>query len=356
MRIIPLLFIAASLVLYGCSDGPKGTVKIVTSPGDAEIYIDGERKGNSPSEIGQTFAIKLTEGEYRISAIKPSKGIKEDYAEKNIVVSPDTLQTVSLNLEEERTSAAFIQKAKKTDPRPVMVSIPAGRFQMGCVSGKKCRGDEKPVHAVTMAAFKMSKYEITFAQWDACVAHGGCQHLPDDAGWGRANRPVINVSYNDITQEFIPWLNKTTGQRYRLPSEAEWEYAARAGTTTLYSWGNEIDCAKARFDGGKNSICSDKKANGDVRGTAEVGQYPPNAFGLYDMHGNVWEWTQDCLNDSYSGAPTNGSAWLSGECGYRLLRGGSWSNDAGNLRSATRNDNAPSYRHYLYGFRVVQGF
>lgn len=230
---------------------------------------------------------------------------------------------------------------------PKMVFIPAGSFQMGCVSGQSCQDDEKPVHRVSISAFKMSETEVTFANWDACVAGGGCSHRPDDKGWGRGNRPVMNVSYEDITQQFIPWLNKVTGSTYRLPSEAEWEYAARAGSTTKYSWGNSISSGRAN--------CEDCGSRWDNSQTAPVKSFSPNGFGLYDMHGNVWEWVQDCWNESYSGAPTNGAAWERGDCWGRVMRGGSWFSHPNSLRSANRNWFSASDRSFDYGFRLVQG-
>ena len=196
-----------------------------------------------------------------------------------------------------------------------MVDIPAGRFRMGALK----RGgydNEKPVHTVTVPAFKLGKFEVTFTQWDACVADGGCgRYTPYDAGWGRGNRPVINVSWDDI-QLFIDWLNDKTGGNYRLPTEAEWEYAVRAGSTTEYSWGNSIGSNRANCDG-----CGSRWDN---RQTAPVGSFSANAWGLHDLHGNVWEWVQDCWNKNYKGAPTDGRAWTSGDCGRRVIRGGSW--------------------------------
>ncbi|MEE2651427.1 MAG: formylglycine-generating enzyme family protein, partial [Pseudomonadota bacterium] len=220
--------------------------------------------------------------------------------------------------------------------------------RMGDLSGEGDR-DEKPVHHVSISGFKMMAYEATFALWDACVQAGGCTHRPDDEGWGRGNRPVINVSYNDITQQFIPWFNKTTGKRFRLPSEADWEYAARAGSTTKYSWGNSISCSKARY-GDLSDECENQ------RSTDPVGSFSANRFGLYDMHGNVKEWTQDCWNDSYSGAPSNGSAWTRGDCGRRVLRGGSWFNASVHIRSANRFKIVAGARSYAtgFGFRLVQ--
>ncbi len=228
-----------------------------------------------------------------------------------------------------------------------MINIPAGRFRMGDIQGVG-EDDEKPVHWVDIPAFKMSETEVTFAQWDTCVAEGGCSHRPDDLGWGRGNNPVIDVSWNDITQQFIPWLNKVTGQTYRLPTEAEWEYAARAGTTTKYPWGNKIDCSKARY-----GFFFDECGN-QLVATGPVKSFPPNAFGLYDMHGNVWEWVQDCHNDSYKGAPDNGSAWMKGNCDLAVRRGGSLDSSAWFLRSANRLRGYRTDRDSGYGFRLAQ--
>ena len=213
--------------------------------------------------------------------------------------------------------------------------IPAGIFRMGDIQSAG-RDSEKPVHRVSIKAFLLGKTEVTFAQWDACVAAGGCSHKPGARFWGRGNRPVINVSWKDIAEQYIPWLNKTTGNRYRLPTEAEWEYAARAGSETKYSWGNSIGTNKANCDG-CGSRWDDSK-------TAPVASFAANAFGLYDMHGNVWEWTQDSWNGSYKGAPSDGTAWLSGKCGRRVLRGGSWYSVSDNLRSAFRGWNTCGFR------------
>ena len=228
---------------------------------------------------------------------------------------------------------------------PEMVVIPAGRFRMGNLSGagrSYQKTSEKPVHAVTIRAkFAVGMYEVTFDEWDACVADGGCAgHRPGDEGWGRGRRPVINVSW-DNAKAYVRWLSGKTGKRYRLLSESEWEYVARAGTTTAYNTGASISKGQAKF--------------GSRDGTVRVGAYSPNAFGLHDVHGNVWEWVEDCWNDGYSGAPVDGSAWLRGDCDVRDLRGGSWYSDPGILYSAHRNLNRSDYRGSDFlGFRVAR--
>jgi formylglycine-generating enzyme required for sulfatase activity len=228
------------------------------------------------------------------------------------------------------------------------VAIPAGSFAMGSESGGV---DEKPVHNVTVPAFKMGKTEVTFDLYDLCVQSTSCFYVPQDEGWGRGTRPVINLSHQDITGQFLPWLNKLTGKNYRLPSEAEWEYAARAGTTTEYALGDNLNCPMARYDGGIASVCNAKE--GSNRGTAPGKTYPPNAFGLHDMHGNVWEWVEDCWNPSYTGAPADGSVWTSGNCAVRVLRGGSWDYDESGLRSANRYYFSHKIRKSSYGFRLA---
>ena len=227
---------------------------------------------------------------------------------------------------------------------PEMVVVPEGSFMMGSTSGSD---DERPVHEVTFARpFAVGVYEVTFAEWDACVSDGGCGgYRPDDAGWGRGRRPVIHVSWEDA-QAYVRWLSGRTGEAYRLLNESEWEYVARAGTTTRYWWGNEI--------GRNRANCDECGSRWDNDRTAPVGSFSPNAFGLQDVHGNVWEWVEDCWNDSYNGAPSDGSAWESGECGVRVLRGGSWFIGPWGLRSAYRYGAAAGSRYNGLGFRVAR--
>jgi formylglycine-generating enzyme required for sulfatase activity len=181
-------------------------------------------------------------------------------------------------------------------------------------------------------AFAVGKFEVTFDEWDACVRARGCSHNPEDAGWGRGRRPVINISWNDA-REYVAWLSRTTGKGYRLLSEAEWEYVARAWTTSAFVTGRSIGAAQANFDA---TGSHDKPGPGQGR-TVAVGSYAPNAFGLHDVHGNVWEWVEDCRNPNYDGAPADGAAWLSGDCERRVLRGGSWGTVLPHLRTAVRN-------------------
>ena len=239
---------------------------------------------------------------------------------------------------------------------PQMVYIPAGSFRMGDIQGGG-DSDEKPVHRVSVKAFLMSATEVTFDQWDTCVAAGGCddsgpRSAGGDNGWGRGSRPVIEVSWEDA-QQYVKWTSAKTGEQYRLPTEAEWEYAARAGSETKYSWGNAASHDYANY--GTDSCCDGlAKGKDKWKYTSPVASFAANAFGLYDMHGNVWEWTQDCLNGSYKDAPSDGTAWLSGNCGRRVLRGGSWYYDPNFLRSAFRFSGTVGGRINDYGFRLAR--
>jgi formylglycine-generating enzyme required for sulfatase activity len=228
---------------------------------------------------------------------------------------------------------------------PEMVVVPAGEFTMGSPDNENGHdADESPQHKVTIAKpLAVSKFEVTFDEWDACFVLGGCANQAVDQGWGRGARPVINVSWDDA-QQYAAWLSKQTGKPYRLLSEAEWEYAARAGTTTAYSWGDEI--------GRGNANCNGCGSEWGGKQTAPVGSFAANAFGLYDMHGNVWEWVEDCSHGNYTGAPSDGSAWVSGDCSGRVLRGGSWFYGPQFLRAADRLGDATVLRNYVVGFRL----
>ncbi len=237
---------------------------------------------------------------------------------------------------------------------PEMVLIPAGSFTMGSPASEQGRkNDEGPQHNVTISRpFAAGKFEVSFDEWDACVRASGCSYNPRDQGWGRGKRPVINVSWQDARQ-YMEWLSKKTGRNYRLLSEAEWEYATRAGTTTAFSTGATLEQAQANFDASQAYAGSVTGAYRNRNQTVAVGGYGENAFGLYDVHGNVWEWTEDCYNTSYNGAPADGSAWRSGGCGRRVLRGGSWSDYAVSARSALRSNANSDYRNHEVGFRLA---
>jgi formylglycine-generating enzyme required for sulfatase activity len=176
------------------------------------------------------------------------------------------------------------------------------------------------------------------------VSDGGCKYKPADRGWGRGNRPVINVSWLDA-KEYVTWLSQKTGQAYRLPTEAEWEYAARGGSSTPFWWG--------RTAGSRQANCREC-STGQSEQTMPVGSYKPNPFGVFDTAGNAAEWVEDCWNDGYRGAPTDGSAWLKGECRLRVLRGGSFDSQSDYVRSNSRFRYDVDVRYSANGFRVVR--
>ena len=263
-------------------------------------------------------------------------------------------------MKQQHTSArVFCDTLRSGGQGPAMVVLPTGRFRMGDLDGS---GDstERPVHTVTISRrIAMGQYPVTFEDYDRFVAaaegwgflktfFGKKPERPGDQGWGQGRRPVISVNRHDA-QAYAAWLSEQTGKRYRLPSESEWEYAARAGTETAFSWGDEIGVNRANCDG-----CGSRWDN---KQTSPVGSFEPNAFGLYDMHGNVRERVEDCWHNNYEGAPTDGSAWTTGCDGTRraVVRGGAWFNDPRNLRYAYRQGDVPSRRCCDdLGFRLVQ--
>ncbi len=220
---------------------------------------------------------------------------------------------------------------------PDMVVIPAGSFTMGSPNNEENRSTiEGPQRTVTLKTFAMGKTEVTQGQWKAIMGNN-----PSNFKSCGNDCPVEQVSWDDV-QEYIKKINAMTGKTYSLPSEAQWEYAARAGATTTFHTGNTISAEQANF-GGKTTI---KVASLNT----------PNAFELHDMHGNVWEWTQDVWHDDYTGAPTDGSAWLvdGGYQGWRVFRGGSWNDSPKDLRSARRARFPQKSSNSNYGFRLAR--
>lgn len=257
-----------------------------------------------------------------------------------------------------------VTKVAQTQPpaqsngfEPEMVAIPAGSFMMGCKGGRDeveggCFDDEKPAYEATVSAFHMGKYEVTTGQYLACISAGGCPKprwqepnpLPFYKKLGETvtgeNYPIVGVNW-DNAQAFVKWLGKETGKAYRLPSETEWEYAARAGLDTAYPAGNAIGVGNANC---ARDLCGD-----DFTYAAPVGSFSPNPFGLYDMHGNVWEWVQD-LDGAY---PRKQDTTAAESTGNRVVRGGAWANLPRALRSAYRHKHASTHQHYTVGFRVA---
>jgi len=322
-------------VMHGGAAG-NGHLQVSVNVPGAQVSLDGQARGTAAPDAPLRIQ-ELAPGSYSLrverSGYVPFSG------------------NVSVGGGEWKQLAVDLQQVPRKPYEPETVLIRGGSFDMGCVSGRGCEDDEQPVHRVSVGDFEMGAHEVTFAQWDACVSDGGCSHRPDDAGWGRGQRPVINVGWQDA-QQYVRWLSRKTGKNYRLPTEAEWEYAARAGTRTPFSFNGAISPDRANYDG--SASFEGSPTGVDRRKTMPVGSFAANAWGLYDMHGNVWEVLDDCWHESYAGAPTDGSAWSSGgDCGKRVVRSGAWNDNPDKLRSANRYGDGDNVRDSLTGFRVA---
>jgi formylglycine-generating enzyme required for sulfatase activity len=302
---------------------------------DAEI---ARLKRESDAKIARLQAkLKATEQQQGIagSQIKPTPIIPS-----NRIAGSQIKPTPIIPSNNFVAGKVFQDRLKDGSLGPKMVVIPAGSFRMGDIQGGG-DDDEQPVHRVSVGKFAMGVYEVTFAEYDKFAEADG-RTKPDDRGWGRGNRPVINVSWNDATA-YTEWLSNQTGKKYRLPTEAEWEYAARAGTETKFWWGNDIGKNRANCDG-----CG---SQWDDKQTAPSGSFYANKFGLYDTSGNVWEWTCSEYEDKYKGKEKVCIKKNSNK--YRVLRGGSWLSRPRLVRTAVRDRNTPVIRYDDNGFRVV---
>ncbi|MEO7497754.1 MAG: formylglycine-generating enzyme family protein [Massilia sp.] len=225
---------------------------------------------------------------------------------------------------------------------PALIALRAGSFMMGSNASDP---SERPAHRVALAVpFAIGKYEVTMEQWKACADAGACQRTSLGANY-RAAAPMRDVSWDDV-QQYVKWLDATSGKSYRLPTEAEWEYAARGGTATPYWWGEKLIAGKAN--------CKDCGEPWRSDGPADVGSFGANPYGLYDINGGVWEWVSDCWHPSFKNAPANGSAWDEPNCSVRVIRGGSWREDASYMLSSTRFKYDASVRNAQNGFRVAR--
>jgi formylglycine-generating enzyme required for sulfatase activity len=381
-----LTLLALTIALASCSKDPNVAVRI--DCGDyndkgLQATLNGQPVGDCPVDI------MVHAGEVNVSARKDNDDASYLFAEAKMTLAENAMKRIKLDIQPVYTEEYYYRKATditgmqaylekqpdgqrkaeveqrlKTEraklenlaPGLVMVQIPAGSFMMGCSEGDSdCADDEKPRHQVNISTFALSKTEITFAQYDA-FAKATKRELPKDY-YGRGDHPVINISWHDAVA-YTQWLSEQTGQEFRLPSEAEWEYAARAGSTSKYSWGNSIDCSKARYDGGKNSSCYHTTRDNKPRGTSKVAQFAANAFGLHDMHGNVLEWTADCWNNSYNNSNSNNTALQKGNCDARVARGGSWACFGEITQGCIRVSNRVAWhaerQESDHGFRLAQ--
>jgi formylglycine-generating enzyme required for sulfatase activity len=244
--------------------------------------------------------------------------------------------------EKPRSAAVALTEIKDCPECPAMVGLPRGDFVMGSNTDDP---SERPAHPVSIAQpFAIGKYEVTNEQWNACAEAGACPRLSSDASTAK-NAPARDLSWDDA-QQYVKWLSSATGKSYRLPTEAEWEYAIRGGTSTRYWWGTQMRTG--------NANCKDCGEPSRPDGPATVGSFAPNPYGLYDMNGSVWEWVSDCWHNSYKGAPADGRSWEDADCRVRVIRGGSWREGADYMLSSTRFKYGASVRHSQNGFRVAR--
>ncbi len=297
--------------------------------------------GFNLSEKADTDAIpprdSIRSSEAETDAIPPRDSIRSSEAETDTIPKRDSIR-----------KNVFRDRLKEGSQGPEMVWIPAGRFRMGDLQGGGY-DNEQPVHEVSVERFAMGRYEVSFAEYDLFAEATG-RKKPSDSGWGRGNRPVINVSWDDATA-YAAWLSQQTGHQYRLPTEAEWEYAARAGTETKYWWGNTASHEYANY--GKDECCGGLAEGKDRwKYTSPVGSFAPNPFGLYDTVGNVWEWTCSEYENKYNNKKNKCSSQKSGS--PRALRGGAWSDGPWYVRAAYRGRNSRGNRNFDVGLRLAR--
>ncbi|MDE0054052.1 MAG: SUMF1/EgtB/PvdO family nonheme iron enzyme [Gammaproteobacteria bacterium] len=304
---------------------------VATTPGGAIVSLPLSDHDYRPGML-------LTPGNYRVRVVLPGHETWEGSVQHDIGPTDHALTL--------RTGIAeFSDPLASGGTGPAMIAIPAGRFRMGCTSRLNCRPNELPVHTVTLpTTLALSKFEVTCAEF-ARFARATGKEWESSCSTG-PSLPAVNVSWRDAVT-YADWLSSETRRSYRLPSESEWEYAARAGTTTSYSWGSSVGVGQANCAGCRS------RANRDPSGTVAVGSFPANPWGLHDMHGNAWEWASDCRSDSYEGATGDGSARITADCEQRILRSGSWRVDPSLVRAAQRGWGDESLRLDDVGIRVV---
>ena len=368
---LALLFLCPLLVMGSSSaeaedgafwDSVEGCRDAGRHAGDVDLYVEEFGEG------GRLLAEKLLRWVFDRCAGRARTALEEGnaeeargYVEMLRELNPEAPQVRDLGKAIEALEMLAVEeRIRDCDECPELVVVPSGSFEMGSPSSEEGRHeDEGPVHRVRIAEpFAVGVHEVTRGQWRRFVEETG--HSSGHSCWtyeggewaersGRSWRnpgfsqgeehPVVCVSWEDA-RAYVEWLSRKTGKGYRLLSESEWEYVARAGTSTPFHTGRTISTEQANF-----------RHRGK---TVPVGEFPANRFGLHDVHGNVWEWVEDCWHDSYHGAPRDGSAWESGNCSRRVLRGGSWDIKPWSLRSASRNRSGTGYRFILVGFRVAR--
>jgi formylglycine-generating enzyme required for sulfatase activity len=292
-------------------------------------------KGAAPVEVA-------TPGKAGRASAPPSAAKPEPKASAPAPVAAPVAASVAAPVAASGTSAKAGADISDCQACPALIAIPAGSFSMGSNASD---ASERPAHAVSVSApFAIGKYEVTVAQWNACADANACPRLSAASNPSPA-APVRDVSWDDA-QVYVKWLATTSGKPYRLPTEAEWEYAARAGTSTRYWWGEQMAAGKAN--------CKDCGPPWRADTPGNAGSFAPNPWGLYDMNGSVWEWVADCWHNSFSGAPADAKAWDTSNCSARVIRGGSWREGAAYMVSSSRFKYDASVRHAQNGFRVVR--
>lgn len=335
------LSLIGEFYLHGKPEGSES--RAAPPPPDPAAVAWEAVKSTKDPQLVQEYLKQFSQGIFAALARSRLRSLKEEKVAGIFPVPP------KLTIDKVKPG----EELQDCDQCPEMVVIPPGTFSMGSAANEKLRNrNEGPQRQVAITSpFAVSKLEITFDQWEACALEGGCNgHKPKDSGWGRGLRPAIHVSWDDA-KAYVEWLRQKTGKPYRLLSEAEWEYAARGGTTGAYATGTAITPQQANYDG---SIATSNRANTTYRGkTVDVGSFTPNPYGLHDMHGNVMEWVEDCWNPDHSGAPLDGSP-RGGDCKRRVLKGGAWYYEAAYLRSAARQSYPATTRLNVVGFRVAR--
>nr|VFJ60662.1 MAG: Formylglycine-generating enzyme, required for sulfatase activity, contains SUMF1/FGE domain [Candidatus Kentron sp. FW] len=341
--------------------GEERTLPVTLAPKPARLIVRSNVSGDTVIIDGKAMgptspdAYTLPPGEHTIRVEK--KGFEP--FETRVVLAAGGEETIRARLVSEGPVAGqtFRDRLKDGSPGPWMMVLPAGEFMMGSPEDEPGRlSDEGPRHRVRIASpFALGITQVTFADYDRFAQATG-RKLPDDKGWGRDRRPVIHVDWDDATA-YAQWLSEETDKGYRLPTEAEWEYAARAGTTTPFSTGDCITTDQANYDGNVDYADCGAKTGVYREKTVPVGSLPANPWGLHEMHGNVREWTADCWHEDYRNAPTDGGTWgkeSGGNCSWRVIRGGGWSSEPRRLRSAYRSRNWTSEANILAGFRLAR--
>jgi eukaryotic-like serine/threonine-protein kinase len=320
----------------------------------AAALAEAEKRAAMARAADEKDKADRAEAEARMLAAKAAadaKGNAESQAAAR--AEAEKQKVAALEAEKARDSRRPGRTFRDCEGCPEMVIVGPGSFTMGSPESEPSRlATEGPQHRVAIGqAFAVGKFEVTYDEWEACVRDKGCGHNPGYTAWGRGKRPVIDISWNDARQ-YAGWLAKKTGKPYRLLTEAEWEYTARARTTSPFALGNSISAQQANYDAAVSYAGSATGAKQNK--TVAVGSYAANPFGVHDMHGNVWEWVEDCWNPNYAGAPTDGSAWMSGNCAQHVVRGGSWDSEPQSLRSAMRHYFLSSIRINTVGLRVAR--